>query len=415
MIRTAIETRLRDSGAGTPDWGVSPAYGDYCFAGIPHTVAGWLGVDTGPDLPPDVIPAADFTPEIVLVVLIDGYGLTQWTRDRPTHAFLDRLSDRATVTPLTSVYPSETAAALTTFHSGVLPAEHGVIGWNVYEPTIDQSFEALPFRTKAGNAPTGLSRADVADAEPLDPRFTAAGVDYRQVVPSDITPAGRTVHPYDDLDAFPGQLKTAIEAADPPAYVYAYLPQIDTVAHAHGTTATAYRTTLAAILDRLEAVFSGLDPGTAEDILLVVTADHGHVDTDPDRNIDLSTVSTLESHLRRHADGTPVRFAGSARNVHLHLESGAVDSVREALDPLIDGLILTKEEVLDSGLFGPTPSEMFRRRLGDLLVTHRDLGVWWGDAEPSTLAHVGMHGGLHPDEMLVPFAVVRLADLVSDG
>jgi hypothetical protein len=37
--------------------------------------------------------------------------------------------------------------------------------------------------------------------------------------------------------------------------------------------------------------------------------------------------------------------------------------------------------------------------------------TWYGDEHPEELDLVGMHGGLHPDEMLVPFAAVRADQL----
>lgn len=121
----------------------------------------------------------------------------------------------------------------------------------------------------------------------------------------------------------------------------------------------------------------------------------------------------VEGNLWTHAEGTPIRFAGSPRNVHLHLEPGSVESVRDVLVSDLDAWVFTAPKVLDRGLFGPRPSETFRRRLGDLVVSHRDLSVWWGDGvETEELVHVGMHGGLHTDEMLVPFASVPLPDVV---
>lgn len=410
VIRSAVDERLRTEYGR--DGAIWPAYGGYCFAGVPHTVADLLGADTGRGLPADVLPPRFRDPGIVLVVVLDGFGLTHWKRDLENQPLLRRLTERGRVTPLTSVYPSETAAALTTFHTGVLPASHGVIGWNVYEPTVDEAFEALPFRTKDGDPPAGLSRGDVAAAGPIYPTLRAAGVEDRHVVPADLTPASETVHPYPDLAAFPDRLVSALHQAVPPAYVYAYLPQIDTVAHASGTTSEAYRTTLTDVLARLDAAFAAVDRETAAETLLLVTADHGHLDTDPDRNIDLSRFAVVTDNLRTHGDGTPIRFAGSARNVHLHLEPGSVETVRAELVEALDAHVFTNADVRSNGLFGDRPSETFRR-LGDLVVTHRNRGVWWGDAEPDTLAHVGMHGGLHPDEMLVPFAAVRLADLVT--
>ncbi len=38
--------------------------------------------------------------------------------------------------------------------------------------------------------------------------------------------------------------------------------------------------------------------------------------------------------------------------------------------------------------------------------------MWFGDVEPDELYLAGMHGGLHPEEMLVPFAAARASTLV---
>ncbi len=146
---------------------------------------------------------------------------------------------------------------------------------------------------------------------------------------------------------------------------------------------------------------------------MLVTADHGHVDTDPERNVDLTDFDALEDGLERDPDGEPIRYAGSPRNVHLHLRDGTVERVREELTDRLDARVFRRETVLEGDLFGDcAPSETFRRRLGDLVVSHRELGVWYGGAyEPDELDLVGMHGGLHPDEMLVPFAACRLSAL----
>jgi hypothetical protein len=45
-------------------------------------------------------------------------------------------------------------------------------------------------------------------------------------------------------------------------------------------------------------------------------------------------------------------------------------------------------------------------RLGDLtLIAHKDAYMWWTDKDNIL---IGRHGGLHPDEMLVPFLAVKL-------
>ncbi|PSP78616.1 hypothetical protein BRC81_07285 [Halobacteriales archaeon QS_1_68_20] len=132
---------------------------------MPATACSVLGADDGRTLPGDVLDGVDTDVGRVLVVLVDGLGLRQWRRNRSAHPLLERVTERARITPLTSVFPSETAAAIPTFHAGRLPSEHGGIGWNVYEPTADVAVRALDGTVKGGTG--DLSRADVFAADPL--------------------------------------------------------------------------------------------------------------------------------------------------------------------------------------------------------------------------------------------------------
>lgn len=410
MLRDEVETQLRDEHGA--DGALFPAYADYCVGNVPDTVRSVLDAPHRRPLPEDVLSAAHRDVDRVVMVVVDGYGLDAWRRDHTGVEFLRRLTDRGRVTPLTSIYPSETAAAITTLETGQLPCEHGRIGWNVYDPATDRSFLALDGRVKVGDG----DRAEEAFEGLYEFYLSLAdtGVDCHRLQPFEAASPGVTQHGYDSLEAFADRLAALTEDAEPPAYLYGYLPHVDHAAHEVGTEAPAYAETVAAVADQLQTFVDRLDVRTAESTLLLVLADHGHVNTDPDRNVDLSANDTLMDNLRRHADGTPVRLAGSPRNVHLHLQDGTVEATREALSDF-DAHLLTRREALDRGLFGDRPpSDRFRRRCGDLVLTHRELGTWFGDVEPDELDLVGMHGGLHPDEMLVPFAAARVDALAAD-
>jgi len=411
MLRTDVAASLRDR--FEDDGYLFPDYDGYCFANLPGSVASLLDADAGRTLPLDTFDGVDTDGiETVLVVLVDGFGWTQWRREREHHAFLDRLTDAARVTPLTSVYPSETAAAITTFHTGALPAEHGVVGWNVHDPAFGETFEALPFLTKDGEAPTGLDEAEVFDADAIYPALAEQGVEAHHVVPFDETYEGATAHSYASLDELPERLRTATDAAGGPSYCFCYVPHVDHEGHHTGTRSEAYRDTVGEVFDVLERSLAGLDDETREETLLLVTADHGHVDTDPERNVNLDADTELVDALERDGAGEPIRFAGSPRNVQLHLQRGRVEETVGRLAASLDARVFTQEAVLEMGLFGDVePSETFRRRLGDATLTHRELGTWWGNHEREELSLVGMHGGLHPEEMLTEVAAVRLSEL----
>ncbi|WP_435335734.1 alkaline phosphatase family protein [Haloarchaeobius sp. TZWWS8] len=410
MLRTDVASGLREQ--FLEDGYLFPDYDRYCFANLPHSVASLLGVDTGRTLPADVFDGVGDEDEFehVLVVLVDGLGWNQWKRDREANAWFDELTREARVTPLTSVYPSETAAAITTFHTGTLPAEHGVIGWDVWDPVSDEPFTALPFTAKSGGLPKGLSPEDLFEAAPLYPELGEAGIDSHHVVPFESTYEGTTAHTYESLETLPEKVLAAIDAAENPAYTYVYIPHVDHEAHYSGTRSAAYRDTVEEVFDTVEQALSDVEDAVAEETLLLLTADHGHVDTDPGRNIFLDEVVDVVDDLQCDAHGEPVLHAGSPRNLHLHLREDRIAPVKEAIESQLDARVFSHEDVRAQQLFGDVePSETFQRRLGDLVVTHRELGVWWSD---EGLTEVGMHGGLHPDEMLTQVAAVRLSDVV---
>ena len=416
MLRTDIVDSLQAECG--EDGYLFPDYESYSFANVPHTLASVLGADTGRTLPDDALAGVDAKGiETVLVVLVDGFGFEQWRCERDHHPFLDELSGAARVTPLTSVYPSETAAAMTTFHTGTLPAEHGVVGWNVYEPTVGAEFEALPFQTKDGDPPAGLDPADVADATPLYSELADAGVSSHLLTPFETFAADATHHTYESLDEFPEGIRGMLGAAwadDARSYCFAYVPHVDTAAHESGTESITYRETVGDVFETLSNSVSDLDAETAEDTLLVVTADHGHVNTDPERNVNLDRWDAVVDALHRRDDGAPVKFSGSPRNVHLHLRDEEAEDVAATLREEFgtDAQVFEQAEIFERELFGDvTPSETFRRRLGDVVVSHRNLSVWYGDEEPDEMELVGMHGGLNPDEMLIPFAACRMDEL----
>jgi hypothetical protein len=431
MLRTEAADALRDR--RTEDDYLLPAYGERCFAQVPATVADLLGVGDvpGQPLPDDVFEGVRTDAPVVVHVLVDGFGFEQWARHRHAARFLDRFTGTARVSPLTSVYPSETAAALTSVHTGHPPAGHGLLGWDQYLPNRDLLVQPLPFATPDGTPADdlGVDPRELVDeaATPVYDRFPEAGVHAATVVPDDIrgsaysrlTTGAATATGYDGLTGGGGldrRLRAAVERAHErgPAYVYAYLPHVDAAAHEHGTRSEQCGATVGEVFRALGRVVTGLDGAAASETLLLVTADHGLLDTDPARNVDLLRDDRIGAAVGRDRRGEPL-FCGGPRNLHLVGDGdGAVATLRDALaDHGFDRLASEPDRPLDRALFGPDPSATFEARRGDLLVVPSDRAVWHGRSD--SLDHLAAHGGLHPDEMVVPFAAARVDRLQESG
>jgi hypothetical protein len=69
--------------------------------------------------------------------------------------------------------------------------------------------------------------------------------------------------------------------------------------------------------------------------------------------------------------------------------------------------LITRQEVLEVGLLGcGKPHADLLNRVGDLVaIPHGDAYLWWVNRQNVML---GRHGGLHPDEMLVPLYALSL-------
>ena len=59
--------------------------------------------------------------------------------------FLEKISERGEVLPIHAVFPSTTAASLTSIHTGLTPAEHGLLEWLAFMPSIDMVIKTLAF------------------------------------------------------------------------------------------------------------------------------------------------------------------------------------------------------------------------------------------------------------------------------
>ncbi|WP_247731443.1 alkaline phosphatase family protein [Halovivax limisalsi] len=408
---------------------VEPAYDEYCVADAAETSLSLLDSATfDRSLPDAAFRGVETDVETVVFVLLDGFGYDEWTRFEGRRTLASRLQASGAVTPLTSVYPSETAAAFTSIATGCTPVEHGLLGWFQYLRAIDRDVVTLPFtaldETPLSDVEPAIDASVLFDARPLSARAAKSGsartpsVSFDAVQPEAIADSafsraifeGAKRLGYEDRDAFAGRLRERAEAADGPAFVFGYEPSIDAVAHEEGLASRPARRTMGDVLASLQADFvDALSAETASKTLLVVTADHGLVDVPPGENVDVTDRScwpALRECARTDGSGRPRRPTGSPRNLHLHVEESAVDRARHRLESAVDGRVYTKAGAVEADLFGPAnPSALFDRRCGDLVAIHRDRGCCWRDVD---LANRGLHGGLTRAEMLVPFAAARV-------
>lgn len=328
--------------------------------------------------------------ESVVLVLIDGLGAIS-LRAHAGHARA-LTAGMAKKDVAHSVFPSTTAAALTSILTGTWPGQHGLVGYRVLDPDRDVLVNQLTGWESDGldpatwqAAPTVFERARsegrptfaVGVAAYSGSGFTRATLRGADFVAAQ-TPAERVEAAYDLAERHPGSL------------VYCYLPEADKAGHRYGLDSAHW----IAALEEIDAALSRrVPPGVG----VLVTSDHGMLDVPAHRQIVLEA-----EHLEgvRHLGGEP-------RMLHVYVEPDAdASAVAERWVRDLDGVadVGTRDQAIAAGLFGPEVTEAASSRIGDVLVVARGNGAVYDGtaADQRGRGMIGQHGGLTPEERQVP-------------
>jgi hypothetical protein len=407
--------RLRARGSVMPD------YDGGGLLNVPATVLDVLGAREAGDAPPltGLDPALREGVRQVVVVLADGLGWWQLEMlcDRGDTPFLAELRERARrrdqaqLLEATTVFPSTTAAAITTMNTGRTPLEHGNIAYFVWLEEFAQVTAMLRW------GPAVTRRGSYFDDPAIDPRryvlvpsiharLRQRGIPSYVIEPEMFRSEAMTrMHAAEAnyvgyvLPSTMGvRLRAGLEDAPRPSYVYAYWSGIDTVSHLYGPrSAEAAMEAALFDLDLRRAV----GDRRAGDTLILLTADHGHATTDPDKMLDIVGDEELRALLRNPPAGEP-------RLVFLHTD--LPDLVREHIDRKWPGLVtlLDRDELIEAGLFGHGDPTVARRRIGEVVaLLDGDLSASIVKVEGQTVRHRGSHGGMSADEMRIPILAWR--------
>jgi hypothetical protein len=333
----------------------------------------------------------------VCLLVIDGLGLELLRANQAAAPFLAELAFNSR--PLTAGFPSTTVTSLASIGTGLVPAVHGMLGYQVAIPGAGRLLNGLHWPEDIDPVgwqphPTIFERAQVAG-------ITAVHVAPRAYADSGLTRAalrGAQYRGADSLGTLAALASEALAESDS-SLVAVYHGDLDAAGHQYGVSSPAWSFQLAHV-DRLaEQLASSLPYGA----VLYVTADHGMVNVGSDDKIDTDGAA---SALR---DGVAL-LGGEARARHVYAQPGAAAEVlatwREVLGE--NAWVMSREEAVKDGWFGPpgtpgTADEAVAARIGDVVAACAgSSAIIASRAEPRESALVGMHGSLTQAEQLVP-------------
>jgi Type I phosphodiesterase / nucleotide pyrophosphatase len=375
-----------------------PRYGQASLSDVMPSVLAALEVD-------DHNPLAIAPTQRVVVLLVDGMGLVSLREHAEVAPYLSAMA----CTELTAGFPSTTVTSLASLSTGVPAGQHGLTGYTTYVEEIDAAVNWLTWKPMGG----GDDLRDRLVPEVVQPEPTTwqraadAGVSVAIVSASKFEGTGLTRAVFRG-GGFNGTLTggdavaVAADLADRGhrSLVYTYISELDLIGHVRGPGSDAWLAQLALIDQYVEQLASRLPAGTT----LLVTADHGMVTVPQEAAVDAD------------ADGSPLLngvavLAGEPRMRHVHARPGAAADVLATWRSVLGdrAWVITGDEAVRAGLFGPVVTSVARARIGDVLAISRgELGVVRRRRESTSSSLAGHHGALTDAELLVPLLTKSL-------
>ena len=356
-----------------------------CIANLPNSILKKFEVETLGDTLPIADKYLDKEYKNIVVLLLDGMGTHILEKNLDQDGFLrSHLADT-----YKTVYPPTTVAATTSIDCGLMPMEHAWFGWDCYYPQINKNVTVFLNTEQGTHNPVASSS--------VARKYCGYESIYNKLVNS----GHKAYYATPFVEPFPNNFDDICHrivdlcSKEGNKYIYAYWNEPDTTMHKYGCYCTETKDMLTALEKCVQKMSEQL-----EDTLLIVTADHGHVDG---RNVCIKDYPEVLDCLIRLPSIEP-------RTLNLFVKPNMDKQFEEAFAKAFgkDFLLLTKAEVYKSGLFGksnrhPNADGM----LGDYVaIATTDLTVFNTYEEAKEFK--GVHAGYTIEEMDIPFIVVEL-------
>lgn len=402
---------------------VLPSYDGYGISNIPASINAWLGGKPFEErLLAEEIRAC-FKPgyKRVVLVVIDalGYDYLQEQLAMGGAGWLGRQAEQLKLFPLTSVCPSTTSSALTSYWTGRTPNLHGIIGYEMWVKELSMTINNILHMPSSfsgdvgGLARAGFDPVTFLGHTSLADRLAEGGITSDAFLPYSIIGSGLSqmhvgcsrVHGYvSESDLWISLAQTLNQRPAGPKYAYVYWSVMDTLLHRYGRGGKHADDQLSVFFDAFARNFlTEIEDWAREDCLVLFCADHGGISTAIDAAYDLANHPGLLRLLT-------LLPTCESRLPFLYVKSGEEAAVRAYFDKAWPEsfTLITRAEALEMQLFGLGPGHaLLEERIGDLIAIPQGNAYLWWLSKPNLM--LGRHGGLAAEEMLVPLIGLDLS------
>jgi len=345
----------------------------------------------------------------IVLILLDGLGYNFFTRNAKLldYPIMEHLKAK-----LTSVFPSTTAAAMTTIYSGVAPKNHGCLAWFTYLKEVGSISTIPPLKRRGSNdyiTNKALKANDILQIQSIFEKIPS--IDSYFVISENLkdTPydsvvskGAKDVIGFSDFPDSMNQIMNILRGNEgSKKFILHYWDGIDSKSHLDGTEKAIphFKEILEEIV-QLSQKTKTLDSKT----VIIITADHGLIDIPKDHIIRLKDHPKLEETLILPLCGeSRAAFCFVRAPYREQFESYVVKELKEFC------IMFKMQDLIDKEMFGLYDAHpRFRYRVPDYLLLMRENYM----IKDKMLKEVrirmkAVHGGLSEEELYVPLIVFK--------
>ena len=208
----------------------------------------------------------------IVFLILDGMG-EHILKDISPNGFFSQND----ITCLTSVYPSTTTAAITTYYSGKPPYETAWIAWSQYFKEYGRAIDMLKHRESYKG--DSISDAKINVFENIVNYKTVfeqieeanSNVKAYEIMPTYADKKSKRSIRADSIDEIIEGIEMLCENKDE-KFIMAYSDNPDSILHKYGTDSKEARDFILDVEEKIEKMYKTL----SDDTIIIISADHGH-------------------------------------------------------------------------------------------------------------------------------------------
>ena len=267
----------------------------------------------------------------------------------------------------------------------------------------------LPFSPRIGGLPFtahDIKIEEIVDEKPFSTKIKASSfvIANSDVVDSDFNTAASKNSKklgYNSLNGFFNQIRKAIKSSNRRKYIHAYWPEFDSLSHEYGVGSKKTEKHFKELMQKLERFVESIQNTNT---MIIITSDHGFIDTPKDRIIMLEDHPQLKECLT-------LPLCGEGRTVYCYVHPSKAKDFEKYVKTRLNKFcyMYKSQDLINKNYFGLfKPNQKLFDRIGDyILILKENYVLKDRILNLKRNLHIGNHGGISKQEIIVPLVVVK--------